>query len=338
MARLRSELLPLAIPVALCLAAWAVILTRPAARAHHHPAARPRASLEHHTQRPPSPALDAPHESPSEQPSSAAPTPPTSAASPPAAPTRDTVVSGEVILDGISVSGLWFGDDDWRAENYRWERWYYYARREWDEWRRLRRERMARRVRSFMSPGDAAAIDDVETSSPICAVFTSACRIGARRAAPATSARLDTPATLRHEGRTWTLSNGALEAAIDPSALCAIRVARHTDDGRDALPPLTVDTPHDAPCEVTETLPPDTDVAHGGVAVAITWSGDGWSQRAVLSLADDATSPELSVTRSERIGTTLATTLTNLTAHALTWTLDGRDLSLPAARTARLGG
>lgn len=338
MARLRSELLPLAIPVALCLVAWTVILTRPAATARHVPTPRERITLERHPQRPPSPRPAEPAATPS-APAPHAATPAAAengraASTPSAAPTEPL---GEVTIEGIGISGTsWWGDEDWRADNYRWERWYFYARREWAEWRRVRREAMARRVRSMMDPGNAGELSGDEYSSPVCAVFTSACRSGARRVVPAVASPIaESPATLRRDGHVWKLSNGSVEAAVDPSALCAIVLARRGDD---TLPALTVATPHDAPCEVTETMPPDTTVDRGGVAVAITWSGEGWTQRAVLSLSDDATSPELSVTRSERHGSTVATTLTNLTASELTWTFGGRDVSVPAAHTARIGG
>lgn len=338
MARLRSELLPLAIPVALCLVAWAVIIARPAAVARHVPTPRERVTLERHPQRPPSPRSVEPAAVHPAAPSHTET--PASAAAPTAAPATSSRAAeplGEITIEGIGISGIsWWGDEDWRTENYRWERWYYYARREWAEWRRARREAMSRRVRSMMDPGNAGELSGDEYSSPICAVFASACRTGARRVV-STSAPTppEAPATLRRDGHVWKLSNGAIEAAIDPSALCAIVLSRR---GEGTLPALTVATPDDAPCEVTETMPPDSTIDRGAVAVAITWSGEGWSQRAVLSLSDDATSPELSVTRAERRGSAVATTLTNLTARELTWTFDGRDVSVPAAHTARIGG
>lgn len=338
MARLRSELLPLAIPVALCLVAWAVILARPAAVARHVPAPRERVTLERHPQRPPSPAPAQPAAvSPAPAPHAEAPAA-ASSGCPARAATATAEPLGEITIESIGISGTsWWGDDDWRADNYRWERWYFYARREWAEWRRARREAMSRRVRTMMDPGNAGELSGDEYSSPICAVFTSACRTGARRVVPAVASPMiaESPATLRRDGHLWKLSNRSVEAAVDPSALCAIMLARRGDD---TLPALTVATPHDAPCEVTETMPPDTSVDRGGVAIAITWTGEGWSQRAVLSLSDDATSPELSVTRSERRGSTVATTLTNLTSSELTWTFGGRDVSVPAAHTARIGG
>ncbi len=341
MARLRSELLALAIPVALCLAAWVVIVSRPASNARHVPSPRERVTLERHPQRPPSPAprtLTPPPDNAAEiaphaEADSHAATP---AASNPS--TSDTVI--EVFeISGIGVSEGW-SEDYWNDSSYRWERWLYYARRDWELWRRNRRAAIARRVRSTLMPGSAGDYDD-DASSPVCAVFTSACRVASSRrpvSAPAPSAPDAEPATLRREGQRWTLSNRTVEATIDPSALCAIALSRRIGAEVDALPPLSVATPSAAPCTVSATMVPDTSVERGGVAVAITWEGDGWSQRAVLSLMDDATSPELSVARSERIGARIATTVTNLTASPLTWTLSGRDVTVPSARTATFNG
>ena len=245
-------------------------------------------------------------------------------------------VEGEVIeITGEGFSGDW-SSDDWVNSSYRWERWLYYARRDWAEWRRARQAMLARRVRTSLLPGNAGDFDD-DVSSPVCAVFTSACRgASVRRSAPAAPPATSEvePATMRRDGHRWTLSNRNLEASIDPSALCAIALSRRSGSDVDALPPLTVATPSHATCTISPTMVPDTAPERGGVAVAITWEGEGWSQRAVLSLMDDATSPELSVARSERIGSRVTTTVTNLTASPLTWTLSGRDVTVPSAHSA----
>lgn len=342
MARLRSELSALAIPVALCLAAWVVIISRPAASARHVPAPRERVTLERHPQRPPSPAPRAASPSPDSTatetaPHAAAPSP-AATPSPASAAPSDSV--GEVLeTSGISVSEGW-SEDYWNDNSFRWERWLYYARRDWERWRRERITRLSRRVRSTLMPGSAGDYDD-EPTSPVCAVFASACRAATSRrsvSAPPPSALDAEPATLRREGHLWTLSNRSVEATIDPSALCAIALSRRIGADVDALPPISVATPSAAPCTVSATMVPDTSVERGGVAVAITWEGDGWSQRAVLSLMDDATSPELSVARSERVGARISTTVTNLTASPLTWTLSGRDVTVPSAHTASFNG
>ena len=334
MARLRSEVLPLSVPVFLCVAAWAMLSALPAARAHHTPTPRPRVTLPPHTQRPPTPAPAAPT-------ATAPSAPPVERTAEAAeAPAAAGVAAGEVIdFEAITIEGTWDcsdDDDNWYGgDSHAWHRWAYYYRREWQARRRAWLDARARRVNSTLAPGAAGAFAEEAPASPLCEVFPAACGTATRRAASRSSERTEaTIATARRNGLRWTLSNGLVEATIDPSALCAVAITRHADGARDALPPLTIGTPDETPCTVTETAGPDTLSERGSVAVAIAWSGNGWTQRAVLSLADGAAGPEVSVSRTHE----RTTTLTNLTATELTWTLDGREVRVPVGHAARVHG
>ena len=219
-------------------------------------------------------------------------------------------------------------DSPWLA------RWVYYYRRDWmarrEEWLRQR----ARRVRTQLMPGDVA-FEDNATGSPLCAYFRAACGSSMRRATvPANVVSDDTHvATVTREGRVWRLANGHAEATIDPEARCAVQL--HAID-RDPMPALTFEVPADATCAVTETLPADTAVDHGGAALAIVWSAPGWTQRAVLSLADGATRPEVSLARSAVVDGRTVTLVTNLTTAPLTWTFGARDVTVAPAESARV--
>ncbi len=344
--RARHELFPLVVPVLLCVAAWAMIVARPAARAHVSPQPRPRVERPRHAQRPPSPA-------PADPPEPAAATETPAAASneaPAVAP--PTVVDGPVssagggegetiMIEGewgcgLSSDGDWYDSWQWSPAGLAWSRRYFYARRasaaRWRAWREAR----SRRVNTAMMPGAFAAMPDEDVPS-LCEVFGAACGGGGPAPAatqPAAVAEPE-PAVVRREGRRWTLANGLVEATIDPDALCALTLRRATRD--EALPPLTFATPSSSACEVVETAPPDTEATHGGVAVAVTWRGNGWWQQAVVSLRDGGASPEASVTRSTRAGGAVRVEATNLTGAPLAWTLGGREHTVAPRSVATLG-
>ncbi|MFO0608673.1 MAG: hypothetical protein U0324_36235 [Polyangiales bacterium] len=345
--RARHELFPLVVPVLLCVAAWAMIVARPAARAHVSPQPRQRVELPRHAQRPPSPE---PAEAP--EPAAATETPAAASNEAPAVapPTAvDGPVSsagggeGETIVIegewgcGLSYDGDWYDRWQWSPEGLAWSRRYFYMRRaseaRWRAWREAR----SRRANNVMMPGAFAAMPDEDVPS-LCSVFGAACGGGgsshAVTTAPAVVAEPE-PAVVRREGRRWTLANALVEATIDPDALCALAVRHPARD--ESLPPLTFATPSSSACEVAETAPPDTDVARGGVALAVTWRGNGWWQQAVVSLRDGGASPEASVTRSTRVGASVRVEATNLTGAPLAWTVGGREHTVAPRGVATFG-
>jgi hypothetical protein len=330
--RARHELLPLTFPVLLCVAAWGVILTRPAARAHVVPQPRAAVVMPRPPHRPPSPA-------PREAVETTAPAAPaeavTAATSPAVAPAVERVVtpntaSVEELTISISGESGWDGgdysDDNWRwsPAGLAWSHRYFYYRRESEARYRAWREARRRRPGVMLAPGSAAMGAAQDDPPSLCEVFGAACSSGSPSRTVAPPPAEPIAATIRRDGRRWTLANGTVEATIDPDALCEMavhRLARRDDE----LPPFTFATPSSATCEVTETAAPDTAVEHGAVAVALTWRGNGWWQQAIVSLRDDGASPEASLTRTERVGSTMTTEVSNLTAGALTWTLGGRE-------------
>lgn len=329
----RRELLPLAFPVLLCVVAWGVILARPAARAHVAPQPRLNVEAPRLPHRPPSPAPQVAETSETEAPAEAA-------ASAEAAPSTETAAAPatealeELTISISGESGGCFGydfeydEDSWRwsPSGLAWARRYFYYRRGAEERYRAWREARRRRQTGVLAPGSAMMGAPAEDTPSLCDVFGAACGSSSSSAgvAASVSPAEPIPATVRRDGRRWTLANGLVEATIDPDALCAMAV-RHlaTRDGE--LPPLTFATPSAASCEVTETAAPDTAADHGGVAVALTWRGNGWWQQAVVSLRDAGASPEASITRTLRVGSSVNTEVSNLTASPLTWTIDGRD-------------
>jgi len=328
----RRELLPLALPVLLCVVAWGVILARPAARAHVVPQPRTRVEAPRHPYRPPSPAPPVATEPTATEASAEAAATPEGPPSTISAGAPDTSTVLEEITIGISGEGVWSCGDDYNEDSWRWSpsglawsRRYFYYRRGAEARHRAWREARRRRQTGVLGPGSALAGAPEEDTPSLCDVFGAACGSSSspRVAATASPAEL-IPATVRREGRRWTLTNGLIEATIDPDALCAMAV-RHLAGGDGELPPLTFATPSTARCEVTETAAPDTAAEHGGVAVALTWRGNGWWQQAVVSLRDEGASPEASITRTLRVGASVNTELSNLTASPLTWTISGRD-------------
>jgi len=328
----RRELLPLAFPVLLCVVAWGVILARPSARAHVVP--QPRARVEAHRplHRPPSPAPRTASEPAATEPAAVEAAAPEATSSTAAA--TDTSAVGEGLTIGISgESGgsygydFEYGEDNWTwsPSGLAWARRYFYYRRGAAERYRAWREARRRRQTGVLAPGSALAGAPEEDTPSLCEVFGAACGSSSSpRVVTSAPAAEPIPATVRRDGRRWTLANGLVEATIDPDALCAMAV-RHlaTRDGE--MPPLTFATPSAASCEVTETAAPDTAADHGGVAVALTWRGNGWWQQAVVSLRDEGSSPEASITRTLRVGASVNTEVSNLTGSPLTWTVDGRD-------------
>ncbi len=152
--------------------------------------------------------------------------------------------------------------------------------------------------RPMMASGWAPIVDDDATDAVVCDLFPLACGASAPRGSRHTRRVARVPAAVDHQGTRWDLSNETLVASIDPGIWCRVMVARR---GGDELPSSTerfgwtIDTPEPSPCTVTETTP--SWPGPTGAALSVTWNGRGWTQRAVISLDDDAGSPELELTR-----------------------------------------
>jgi hypothetical protein len=345
--RAHHDLAPLAVPVVLCAAAWAAIAACPATPARVHPQAVTRRSQPHRAPRPPTPL--------------AAEAPPAEAMeshtaelldAPVMAPPTAAEASADPRLfvgEPIAIEGNWgcsFGGDDlsdweerwrWSPSGLAWTRRFFYYRRALEAHWRAAREAAARRSLAVLADGSATAIGWQGPDAPsLCAVFGSLCAAHSRRAGRASTAPRPAdiiPAELRREGRRWTLANALVEATIDPEALCALTVRRPRGE---ALPALSFATPGEARCTVAETAPFDPAVDAGAVAFAVTWRAEGWWQEVIVSLRDDASSPEASVTRATREGTTVRAEFGNLSSLPLTWTVGGREHTVAPGRVAEL--
>ena len=84
-----------------------------------------------------------------------------------------------------------------------------------------------------------------------------------------------------------------------------------------------------AACEVRETSVPWSD--REGAALELQWRTAGGATRAVVALADGASSAEASIARTDAAG---VTQLANLGVESLTWTVDGRPVTVAPGGTA----
>jgi len=345
--RAHHELAPLAVPVVLCAAAWAAIAACPATPARVHPQAVTKRSPPRRAPRPPTPlAAEAPVAD------AAGATTAALLDSPVMAPPTAAEASGDVppfVGEPIVIEGGWgrsFGGDDpsdwgerwrWSPAGLDWMRRVFYFRRAREARWRAAREAAARRSFGVLADGSATAIGWQEAAAPsLCAVFGGLCTGGGMRARrpPTTPRPADIiPAELRREGRRWTLANALVEASIDPEALCALTVRSPPGE---TLPALTFATPGEARCTVAETAPFAPAVDAGAVALAVTWQGEGWWQEVIVSLRDDASSPEASITRATREGTTVRAEVSNLSSLPLTWTVGGQEHTVAPGRVAEL--
>lgn len=233
---------------------------------------------------------------------------------------------GEIDFVGGYGDPLDEDDGEYWASNYAWELRYFHLRNRWQQQMMNNRER-TRRARLFdvLSPGEAVYGAAQERRFDPCAVFSRACA-GARSSAPTgVSTHV---ATLTRRGVSWLLANDVTTVNVNPERLCALTTG--TSSALASNPALSFATPEPAQgCEVVETG------SESGVAVAITWQGNGWSQRAIVSLGDDAESPEatVSVVRANGGGHT-STFLANLSGAPMEWRIEGRTVTVaPGAMT-----
>jgi hypothetical protein len=222
---------------------------------------------------------------------------------------------------------LWFGYDgwgdawEWGFHNWYWrhQRWSYYSRREWRTWLEALRARRARAVRTFLLPGTLDAPSDAPDAP--CAVFPTACQ-GAGGTAPRRAPTPGAPAPrVVRSASGLALDNGEALVSVDPSKLCAVLLDLPGEDRR----AVTFALP-DAPssCSVS----PWVALASGDPALRITWTGRGYTQDAVVTLAPGAHTPEATVGLVEDVDGARHTVLVNLTDTPRVWTVGTREVSV----------
>ncbi|MEZ4410421.1 MAG: hypothetical protein R3A52_28660 [Polyangiales bacterium] len=228
---------------------------------------------------------------------------------------------GVHVITGASEEGLsgdrvlWFsGDMGW---------WGYGGRRWGHRWYRGGRSPT---IRGNAQPFISGGVGPSGEPGDACAVFPVACSAPSpRRARPASEVRA---ATVAREGDDWVLENGAVTARLVVGADCAMTLLAR--GGRAAF--ATFDAPR---CVVRPTAAPWSD--REGAAVMIDWSGDGWSQRAVVALADDGDAPEATISQTVREGSFAETRAVNLSDGARVWTVGDREVALASGESTHYG-
>lgn len=246
----------------------------------------------------------------------------------PAAPETSAPESASEDLSGdcCGISGEyegWWGDETAYGHG---------GYRHW-AWRRYTGRRGVWRPRPAYgwmgaSPGAGVSYEEGEGARSVCEVVPALCgelRRPTRRAAAAPSPALDETAAR------ITLSNEHMEINVARVAGCVVRVRRAAERA-DTL--LTFDLPDElVPCEVSVT----PDVFHDdGVAVRIDARTPRWTQSMTVALGAGDDTPTVAITRATREGATVSHALVNASAQPLTFTVDGRDVSVEPGEVARV--
>lgn len=338
--RARHEFVLLVLLALLCRVAWSMVPTLPAARTLGASRSRERHEARRPPRRLPAPPSHRSRGSVAALRHETAVPDELAIAAPLVAQEREAVapllLGEEIVVEGGASEWISFEAEvpwRWSPEGLAWARRFFYWRRAQEAHWRARREALRRRSHVILAPGSALATVGSDAVPSLCEVFRATCSGAHAQRTSTSTVAPDETATLRREGRSWQIGNGIVEATIDPDVLCTMSLRRWTEEA--SVPPFTFATPSPAPCEVVETAPPDPDVTHGAVALALTWRGDGWWQQVVFSLRDGAHSPEASVTRVQRDGSSTRSELGNLTASTLTWNLAGRELAVAPGRVVR---
>ena len=230
---------------------------------------------------------------------------------------------GVHVINGSSEEGLvgdrivWFSDSP---------HWWGHGGRRWNHrWHRgtTYRSSISGNAQPFISGG----LDAGGTPGDACAVFPAACAAPSPRRArpPSVSARA---ATVTRAGHDWVLANESVTATLEVGDDCAMTLVSR--GGRAAF--ATFDAPR---CVVSLTAAPWSD--REGAAVMVDWSGEGWSQRAVIALADDGDGPEATVTQTVREGGFAETRAVNLSDGARVWTVGDREVTLAPGEATHYG-
>lgn len=230
------------------------------------------------------------------------------------------VITGSEEEQFASERVLWFSGD---------MAWWGHGGRHWGH--RWYRSGRSPTIRGNAMPFISGGVGPSGEPGDACAVFPAACAAPSpRRARPAEEVRA---ATVTRDGADWVLDNGAVTARLVVGADCAMTLVAR--GGRAAF--ATFDAPR---CVVGLTAVPWSD--HEGAAVMIDWSGDGWSQRAVVALADDGDAPEATITQTVREGSFAETRAVNLSDGPRVWTVGDREVALASGESThygvRLGG
>lgn len=135
-------------------------------------------------------------------------------------------------------------------------------------------------------------------------------------------------AHVRREQTHWTLENARVALTLDVSGACLAdldRVRATTPDGTYR-------------CTIEETAVPWND--RDGAALWIRETRDGVTTTVQVSLGDDDARPTVTGWSARRDGAVTEHVLANEGAAAMTWTLDGREVTVPAGRaiTVRMRG
>ncbi|MBI5513627.1 MAG: hypothetical protein HY909_07645 [Deltaproteobacteria bacterium] len=330
MANLRRELLPVLL-LAIASLAGLLWLAKMPPHAHALGAPRPRRTFTERTpvRRPPTP-WHRPRTAPA--PAVAAVTPSVAAAPRAATPpvrASEEATEGHGELTFFSLDGEWY--DDWETDFHAWywrhQRWSYYARREWRARLEALRARRARAVRTFLLAGTADA-PSASVDGP-CEVVPGACQ-GPSAGSPRRAAAPGAPSAVLRRTRTRLgLDNNEVLVSVDPSRLCAVLLDAPGEPTRS----VTFALPEEPTgCAVTPWVAPDT----GDPALRITWTGRGYTQDAVVSLAPGARAPEATVSLAEDVDGARHTVLVNLTDAPRVWTVGAREVTVaPGEALAR---
>lgn len=131
-------------------------------------------------------------------------------------------------------------------------------------------------------------------------------------------------ARARRDQTRWTLENARVALTLDVSGECLADL----DRVRAATPVGTLaGTYH---CDVEETAVPWND--REGAALLIRETRDGVTTTVQVSLGDDDARPTVTGWTARRHGAVTEHVLANEGAAAMTWTLDGREVTVPAGR------
>lgn len=224
---------------------------------------------------------------------------------------EDIEIVGDYGEFGISCCG----DDGWYDDGavHSWYRSRYSRRTTW-RWG-MPRYGGAAPMFPWMGGGDASA--DSATRD-----YTMPLGGGTLRVTPrdATAEARAAEARVRREQTRWTLENARVAMTLDVSGACLAdldRVRATTSDGTYR-------------CTIEETAVPWND--RQGAALWIRETRDGVTTTVQVSLGDDDTRPTVTGWSARRDGAVTEHVLANEGSAAMTWTLDGREVTVPAGR------
>lgn len=267
-----------------------------------------------------------------------------------AAPAAVSVAPRQAITTRVFASNEPIGvvsEEGFGWDEAAWQSWWARNRAYYEAWwarRRWARQApaMARmyRVRAAMMDAfqSAGAFDpSMFEAMNDCGPFACGATSSAYVPPPSNTSATGTRATVRRQGSQWNLGNAHTQLSVRPSQQCELRYTIANGAARS----IVLDTPQsgdDAPaptsaCEVREVSVRD------GAALEISWRTSQWTQRAIVTLGDNATQAEATIARDVRTdASTGAHTieLVNLSSTTREWTIGGRALSLEPGGVLRV--